>query len=237
LATGEYLPNLDDKLQAQKNGEEYMPDKSLPGMGGIFNSVNFNGYQYSFNNPIVYYDPDGNQGHSSDPRVKAREASFASKTGVNMSGDLHASLVRRSVDFSSAGISSAIGAMGMGGTAKEIAIAKMTAEGLGLSVGAALGAGSFAIGGLYGASSCVDAASDKVDGMVRAYKTSFDSGADMGMTVKNLVGQTSKGDMSEKDLTTNLMVIDAVAPGIDWNKIQNDGVNLPKEFTNYLENK
>ncbi|MCG8570294.1 MAG: hypothetical protein MJB14_09155 [Spirochaetes bacterium] len=31
----------------------------LPGIGGVFNPVNLNAYQYSANNPIMYTDPDG----------------------------------------------------------------------------------------------------------------------------------------------------------------------------------
>ena len=51
--------------------EEYMPiagysdearrqNRKLPGMGGVFNPVNLNGYQYAGNNPVVMTDPDGN---------------------------------------------------------------------------------------------------------------------------------------------------------------------------------
>ncbi|MGP1459848.1 MAG: hypothetical protein ACTTKL_11185 [Treponema sp.] len=34
-------------------------NQNLPGMGGVFNNVNFNLYHYSANNPIKYTDPDG----------------------------------------------------------------------------------------------------------------------------------------------------------------------------------
>ena len=33
----------------------------LPGMGGVFNAHNLDMYCYSLNNPVKYYDPDGNQ--------------------------------------------------------------------------------------------------------------------------------------------------------------------------------
>ena len=32
----------------------------LPGMGGVYNAHNLNVYCYSLNNPVKYYDPDGN---------------------------------------------------------------------------------------------------------------------------------------------------------------------------------
>ncbi len=35
-------------------------DSNLPGMGGVFNSINLNLYHYSGNNPVIYVDPDGN---------------------------------------------------------------------------------------------------------------------------------------------------------------------------------
>ena len=42
---------------------EYIPDSgnvgSLPGMGGVFNHINFHLYHYAGNNPINYTDPDG----------------------------------------------------------------------------------------------------------------------------------------------------------------------------------
>ncbi len=45
LATGEYIGNDSSKL---------------PGLGGVFNPINLNAYQYAGMNPIKYTDPDGN---------------------------------------------------------------------------------------------------------------------------------------------------------------------------------
>ena len=54
LALGVYIP------KAPVNDEAKKHNQNLPGMGGVFNTVNFNLYHYAGNNPVKYTDPDGN---------------------------------------------------------------------------------------------------------------------------------------------------------------------------------
>ena len=52
-AVGEYIPVAPTDDNARKHNEK------LPGMGGVFNVVNFQLYHYAGNNPMKYTDPDG----------------------------------------------------------------------------------------------------------------------------------------------------------------------------------
>ena len=52
-ALGEYVPVAPNSDSARRRNQ------NLPGMGGVFNTVNLHAYHYSNNNPIRYTDPDG----------------------------------------------------------------------------------------------------------------------------------------------------------------------------------
>jgi RHS repeat-associated protein len=60
-AMGEYIP------QAPVNEEARKRNGNLPGMGGVFNTVNLHVYHYAGNNPVKYIDPDGRLIHLDDP--------------------------------------------------------------------------------------------------------------------------------------------------------------------------
>ena len=52
-ALGEYIPKVPIDAEAKKHNE------NLPGMGGVYNTVNLHVYHYAGNNPVKYTDPDG----------------------------------------------------------------------------------------------------------------------------------------------------------------------------------
>jgi len=55
LARGNYLPVPAISDEAKDHNSK------LPGMGGVFNTINLDGYQYAGQNPVKLVDPDGNQ--------------------------------------------------------------------------------------------------------------------------------------------------------------------------------
>ena len=55
MAVNDYIPLAPVNDEAKKRNQQ------LPGMGGVFNVVNFQLYHYAGNNPVKYTDPDGKQ--------------------------------------------------------------------------------------------------------------------------------------------------------------------------------
>jgi len=52
-ALNDYIPKAPIDDEAKKHNE------NLPGMGGVYNTVNLHVYHYAGNNPVKYVDPDG----------------------------------------------------------------------------------------------------------------------------------------------------------------------------------
>ena len=62
LLNGRYFPKPNDFDSAHDYYWQVQDDEKnkLPGMGGVYNAVNLNVYQYGGLNPMVMIDPDGN---------------------------------------------------------------------------------------------------------------------------------------------------------------------------------
>jgi RHS repeat-associated protein len=69
-ALGEYLSVAPVSDDAKKHNQ------SLPGMGGVFNTVNMHAYHYAGNNPVKYVDPDGRNDEISHRETDKRFADW-----------------------------------------------------------------------------------------------------------------------------------------------------------------
>ncbi|EMB38907.1 RHS repeat-associated core domain-containing protein, partial [Treponema denticola ATCC 35404] len=65
-ALNDYIPKAPIDDEAKKHNE------NLPGMGGIYNTINLHVYHYAGNNPVKYTDPDGREIENLDPSQEAK---------------------------------------------------------------------------------------------------------------------------------------------------------------------
>ena len=70
-ALGDYIP------MAPVNDEAKKHNQNLPGMGGIYNTVNFHLYHYAGNNPVKYIDPDGKKSVNFNQKEYIRQQIYA----------------------------------------------------------------------------------------------------------------------------------------------------------------
>ena len=61
-ALSDYIPKAPIDDEAKKHNE------NLPGMGGVYNTVNLHLYHYAGNNPVKYTDPDGKSAKENQAR-------------------------------------------------------------------------------------------------------------------------------------------------------------------------
>jgi RHS repeat-associated protein len=79
-ALGEYVPGapIDDEAK-KRNG-------NLPGMGGVFNTVNLHLYHYAGNNPIKYTDPDGKETAAAQQLLESIPENLPPSVGPSAAG-------------------------------------------------------------------------------------------------------------------------------------------------------
>ncbi|MDR1700358.1 MAG: hypothetical protein LBR68_04125 [Lachnoclostridium sp.] len=100
-ALSEYIPGAPINDEARKR------NSNLPGMGGMFNTVNLHLYHYAGNNPVKYLDPDGRSPKShidkqGTERIKAEAKDMfglSIKYGLSGGGTIRAfGLIKISLD-------------------------------------------------------------------------------------------------------------------------------------------
>ncbi len=79
-ALSDYIP------QAPVNDEARKHNQNLPGLCGIFNTVNLNLYHYAANNPVRYVDPDGRK--TKDSKVQNLVENLGNGNNLPISNEL-----------------------------------------------------------------------------------------------------------------------------------------------------
>ena len=85
-------PALNDYIpQAPVNDEAKKDNENLPGMGGVYNTVNLHVYHYAGNNPVKYTDPDG---RASEAAGYSGNYSGKEKSPIQKIGDGFVNLIK-----------------------------------------------------------------------------------------------------------------------------------------------
>ena len=84
-ALNDYIPKAPINDEAKKDNE------NLPGMGGVYNTVNLHVYHYAGNNPVKYTDPDG---RASEAAGYSGNYSGKEKSPIQKIGDGFVNLIK-----------------------------------------------------------------------------------------------------------------------------------------------